>query len=433
MKRLSYPQSIIRSLLLIVGLLYYGAPVSASECDFEVNNICYDSIQGKANEVAVTYRWYEGGRYGDGYSAHYTGSVTIPAMVTYNGKSYKVTAVGSSAFEECSITSVSLPSTITSIGSNAFCDCSNLYSITLPQAVKTIGAGAFDGCINLNSITIPSGVTEIGASAFANCRNLYSISFPAMLKTIGANAFTGTGWYNSQADGLVYVGSILYKYKGTMPEGTSIRLNWGTTSISGSAFSDCTGLVAIDVPESVTSIGSYAFKNCSSLIDTYIPEGVTSIGDFVFSGCSSLPAIGLPNTVTSIGIYAFQGCSSLTAIELPDAVTSIGGYAFQGCSSLTSITIPKNVKTIGATPFSGSGLTDLTILCPNVSSALCNYLSSLQRVTFGENVESIGVSAFLGCYNLSTIIFNDKLSSIASSALDNTAWYENQPHINTKE
>ena len=245
MKKSFLQQDLIRSLLLIVGLLYYGAPALASECDFEVNNMCYNFIEGKPNEVAVTYRWYEGGRYGDGFSAHYTGAVTVPATVSYNGTTYKVTAVGGSAFRECSITSVSLPSTITSIGSSAFCDCSSLTSITLPQGVTSIGAGAFNGCIYLNSINMPSGITDIGASAFYDCRNLYSISFPSKLNTIGAEAFTNTGWYNSQADGLLYIGTILYKYKGTMPEGSSIKLKWGTTRIAGSAFSGCTGLVKL--------------------------------------------------------------------------------------------------------------------------------------------------------------------------------------------
>ena len=110
------------SLLLLSGFVM---PTKASsECDFEVNNICYNFLDKAANEVEITYRWYEGGRYGDGYSSHYSDIVVIPETVTYGSTTYKVTAIGRNAFRECyNLKSVNIPNTITSIGDYAFSDC----------------------------------------------------------------------------------------------------------------------------------------------------------------------------------------------------------------------------------------------------------------------------------------------------------------------
>ncbi|MBQ8487675.1 MAG: leucine-rich repeat domain-containing protein [Prevotella sp.] len=138
-----------RLLLFIAALLGSNITASAdSHCDFTVNNIHYNFISGAENEIEVTYWDYESGRYG-GYTNDYTGSVTVPATVSYNSKTYKVTAVGRSAFVECSgLTSVSLPSTITSIGSYAFGDCSKLTTVNVPQSVTNIGNSAFSGCVS---------------------------------------------------------------------------------------------------------------------------------------------------------------------------------------------------------------------------------------------------------------------------------------------
>ena len=102
----------------------------------------------------------------------------------------------------------------------------------------------------------------------------------------------------------------------------------------------------------VTSIGTCAFSNCSSLTSINIPEGVTSIGSYAFDGCSSLTSINIPEGVTSIGSSAFYYCSSLTSINIPENVTSIGESAFMYCIGLTSITIPNSVTSIGSSAFS---------------------------------------------------------------------------------
>ena len=157
--------------------------------------------------------------------------------------------------------------TITSIGKNAFRDCTSLASVTIPNGVTSIGGQAFDGCSSLASITIPDSVTSIGSYAFYNCSSLASVTIPN-----------------------------------------------GVTSIGGSVFSGCKSLASVTIPDSVTSIGNYAFESCSSLVSVTIPDSVTSIGNYAFYICYSLTSVTIGNGVTSIGEDAFWGCSSLAEV-----------------------------------------------------------------------------------------------------------------------
>ena len=119
------------------------------------------------------------------------------------------------------------------------------------------------------------------------------------------------------------------------------------TSIGYEAFSNCTSLTSITIPNSVKSIGESAFKGCTGLTSVTIGNSVTSIGYRVFYNCTGLTSVTIGNSVTSIDYEAFYGCTGLTSITIPDSVTSIGDYAFYNCTGLTSITIPDSVTSIG--------------------------------------------------------------------------------------
>ena len=276
----------------------------------------------------------------------------------------------------------------------------------ITYTVTSIGNSSFSDCSGLTSVTIPNSVTSIGNSAFSGCSALTSISIPNCITYIGANAFSGTAWYNNQPNGLVYIRKVLYKYKGTMPEGTSINIEEGTVCVSGAAFRDCTGLTSITIPNSVTSIGDYAFSGCSGLTSVTIPHSVTSIGEYTFYGCSGLTSVTIPNSVTSIGNSTFYGCSGLTSVTIGNSVTSIGSSAFYNCSGLTSVTIGNSVTSIGGSAFYNcSGLTSVTI--PNSVTSIgqdaFSSCSGLTSVSIGNSVTSIGYKAFSGCSSLTSV------------------------------
>ena len=222
--------------------------------------------------------------------------------------------IGNYAFSGCSsLTSLILPSNVTSIGYSAFYGCIRLTSLTLPSSVTSIGSSAFEGCRSLTSLILPSSVTEIGSSAFSGCSGLTSLTLPSSVTSIGWATFSG-------CSGL-----------------TSLTLPSSVTSIDGRAFYGCSSLFGLTLPSSVTSIGSSAFEACYGLFSLTLPSSVTEIGESAFRGCSSLFSLTLPSSVTEIGESAFRGCSGLTSLTLPSSVTSIGKSAFEGCSGLTSI------------------------------------------------------------------------------------------------
>jgi len=355
---------------------------------------------------------------------------------------------------------------VTSIEDEAFYGCSDLTSITLPKGVTSIGRKAFWGCSDLTSIIIPEDVTSIGTYAFEDCSNLASITIPNSVTSVGNSAFEYTAWYDNQPDGLVYVGRVVYRYKGTMPEETNIVIEDGIISIADYAFNGCTGLTSINIPNSVTSLSG--FSGCTGLTTINIPESVTRIGGSAFSGCSGLISIVIPEGVTSIGGNAFYGCSNLASITIPNSVTSVGTLAFKGtawynnlpdglvyigkvvygykgtmpngteitinegtiniifgaflnCSGLTSIAIPNSVTWIGGSAFSGCrGLTSISI--PNsvtsIESGTFEDCRNLTSIIIPNSVTSIASEAFSGCSNLTSITIPNSVTSIGSDAFN---------------
>jgi len=232
---------------------------------------------------------------------------------------------------------IKIPDSVTSIGDNAFYECTSLASLSIPSSVTSIGNFAFYGCSSLTSIAIPSSVTSIGDFAFYECTSLASLSIPSSVTSIGDCAFWGCCAL------------------------ASLAIPSSVTSFGEEAFMDCVSLTTLAIPSSVTSIGGWAFYGCSALASLAIPSSVTSIGDWAFAGCSALASLAIPSSVTSIGEEAFYGCSSLTSIAIPSSVTSIGDCAFYGCSSLTTLfakpiygtdttTTAENISYEGATP-----------------------------------------------------------------------------------
>lgn len=300
---------------------------------------------------------------------------------------------------EATITSVTFANdnSVTSIGSYAFYQCTNLSSITIPNSVTIIGDYAFSNCTSLSAATIGNSVTSIGNNAFTSA-SFISITIPNSVTIIGDYAF------NSCANL------------------TTINIPNGVTSIGIHTFEDCASLSSITIPNSVTSIGSYAFAY-AGLTSITIPNSVTSLGDSSFRNCTSLATATIGNSVTSIGSYAFSS-TDLTSITIPNSVTSIGNSAFYGCFSLTgTLTIPNSVTSIGDSAFNSTSLTTATIGTgvTSIASAAFRQCSNLTSVTFTatSGVTSIGSDAFYQCTSLATITIPNNVTDIGSGAFYN--------------
>ena len=316
-----------------------------------------------------------------------------------------VAAIGSNAFIGCTgltdiiidTDKITINQTQTSNWGTIFPD--GRYSITFKKNIG-IGNYAFYNCISLTGISIPAGVTSIGQEAFRGCRNLTTVTFApdSQLRNIGYLAFYYCESLTSITipAGVTFIPNGLhqsqqYPVYGVFAYCTSLETvtfaNGSQLEDIGSyAFYSCTGLTSITIPAGVTSIGSDAFYGCTSLTgitvdannlnyasqdgilynkaktafihipkaisgNVTIPEGVTYIGDFYY--CTSLTSITFAagSQLQTIGDYAFDYCTSLTGITIPAGVTIIGQYAFRDCTSLTSITIPASVTSIGTQAF----------------------------------------------------------------------------------
>lgn len=288
-KRLSKNPS--RLLLLLLSILL--AP-SLHAYDFVTAGIAYNILSSTDQTVEVTRR--------DG--SKYTGSVSIPSSVVYNGVSYSVTTIGNSAFNDCrSLTSVSIPNSVTAIGVQAFYNCRSLISVYIPSSVTTFESDAFSYCSSLTSVTIPNSVTTIGDRAFFMCYSLASVTIPNSVITIGSSAFTY-----------------------------------------------CSSLTSVIIPNSVMTIGDGAFSRCAALSNIHVDgnnQHYSSVDGLLFNKDKTTllchPAnrtqqiYTIPNTVITIGSYAFSICNSLASVIIPNSVMSIGNGAFYGCDSLTSV------------------------------------------------------------------------------------------------
>ena len=313
------------------------------------------------------------------------------------------------------LTKIVLPETIKTIGNQAFSGCGSLVDFVIPANVESIGTEAFKDCAALTSVAVPENVTSIGLGAFGGCSKLESITMPF----VGQN-LDGTGETHF---GYIFGAQSYSDNKNTVPESLKKVEITKAESIGNYAFSGCSGITSIVIPDSVTRIGSSAFSNCVSLTSITIPASVTRIGEEVFYNCRSLTSITIPEGVTNVGKRAFINCISLTSITIPDSVVSIEIDVFEFCSSIESIYFQGDITDWLNIDFEGSNSNPLfngaklylnnelvtELIIPDGVTEIkphafegCNSLTS---VTIPSSVTSIGDSAFRECFSLTEIIY----------------------------
>ena len=411
----------LKTVMLVVA---WCCAMGAWAYDFEADGIYYGITSATDKTVAVMS--------GD---TKYSGDVTVPATVTYNGTTYQITAIGNSAFSGCRrLTSVVLPDGVVLIGENAFGNNSTFSSVTLPQSLTTISDRAFYGCSRISEILLPDRLMSIGTSAFMSCSKLSVVEIPASVSQIGEGAFSnctnlqeikveeGNTHYTS-IDGVLFDkgGTTLVLYpKGK--EGSAYTIPEGVTTINGMAFYGCVNLSSVDMPHGLTSIGNSAFASCTGLVSVTLPDGTVSIGEKAFSGCSNITTVTLPRSLASIGSSAFNSCSGLTSVvidastagggSVPAEFAAIGDSAFYLCKNLASIDIPAEITSIGKSAFAYCSSLDSISIPGSVTEMgerVFQKCESLAVVTIPQNVSKIGASAFSECGSL------QKIHSLAST------------------
>ena len=344
---------------------------------------------------------------------------------------------------------------VTRIGENAFRDRTELTSVTIPDSVKYIFDHAFSNCTSLETVTIPNSVTDIYSRAFYNCTSLKEVTIPASVTDIGDEAFGyyryEDTWESKKVDGF----KINY-----------VKNTYGHYYATENGFSDEACLLTNELNDGTLEISKYVGNSATSA--TYVIPGeingkkVTQIGDSAFTVCTSLTSVTIPDGVTSIDEAAFWGCTSLTSVTIPDSVTSIKSKAFFNCTSLKSVTIPASVTNINIGDYAlgyyeiyntdscewemykvdgfkinyvkntyghmyafKNGFTDEACLLTNElddgTLEITKYAGNSATYVIpgeidGKKVTEIGDSAFKGCTELTSITIPDGVIGIGNNA-----------------
>jgi hypothetical protein len=388
-----------------------------------------------------------------------------------------------------------IPNTVTEFHRHSFANCGGLSTITLPSSLLVAGDYSLEYCYNLTSITLPTVPCVFGQYSLAYTSKLVTINVSENVPyAFHQNALMSSKWLTNQPNGNVYLGKNYIQYKGTMPANTDLTLESGTLSIAGYAFSSKTRLKSITIPNTVQYIGPGAFSGCTGLTSIDIPESLnkdfysvptsqgyrTSSGSssgesiltqatsspFYSSACTGITTVNwnaidgyggnspsasscflgggtyLPNVTTinfgpnveAIPKYLCNGLKKIISITIPNSVKYIDYYAFGNCTGLTSITIPATIEGLSNSGFIITGCTGITTLNYNAVSAHSfsgsNYTSStntylslwgttsnLTTVNIGNQVQIIP-GGFLGSgqTNITSINIPSSVTTISYGA-----------------
>lgn len=339
--------------------------------------------------------------------------------------------------------------------------------VTIPESVYGMPVveisrnGGFNNCNQVTSVSLPNSMKRIGGSAFYGCSALSSITGLNNVEYIGRSAFYNTPWFNSLDDGLIYIGKVLYAYKGSMPANTEIYVKEGTLSITAGALSS-SNLVSLSIPKSVRELeGSPAGYYCTGLKTIVVASGnnffdsrgncnaiIETATNKLITGCSNTV---IPNTVKAICGGAFENAPE--ELNIPNSVDSIAQSAICG-TALKKLTIGTGLRKImsqairyttinsisvaSGNPYFDSrdncnaiiekSTNTLVIGCP--STIIPNTVKTIGgsafytntdgfnsgRITIPESVEKIETYAFNSCSSLGSVVIGSNVNEIGENA-----------------
>ncbi|MDF7801239.1 leucine-rich repeat domain-containing protein [Pontiellaceae bacterium B1224] len=410
-----------------------------------------------------------------------------------------VHSIGERAFQRCdSLLSVTIPHSVTNMGYDTFYDCENLQSVvfgdgmtyvpyrgfwgcasltnvTFGASIASIEPFAFSWCTSLPEVSVPEGVHSI-TWAFSDCISLERASLPASFTNCPFESFVFMGcssltsivvaagnpiykdidgvWFNKEGDDLLmYPEGRAGAY--TIPAGTRY---------TSSSFGNCTGLTAVNIPDTMLYMGVSLFNGCTNLSSITVaadsqvfqslngvlyddtlaellkyPAGktaksfsvhghITTLRQSSFSGAAHLESIHLPETLVEIGSYTFRGCANLRSLTIPDSVPSIPSHAFTDCVALTNIALPDGITIIENSTFENcASLTSIQLSTnlTSISKSAFQGCSALTKVTIPDSVVELGDHAFSDCDSLERVYFGTTVDEIGSYTFDDCDALEN--------
>ena len=304
-------------------------------------------------------------------------------------------------------------------------------------------------------VVIGNGVTSVGEEAFSDCTDLQTISIPDSVVSVGDTPFRNCSKLNYNIyDNAKYLGNKTNPYvlliESVSNDIASCEIHPKTRIIYKSVFASCNNLTDIVIPDSVVSVGERAFYECSNLQSVTIGNSVASIEDYTFYSCSNLKNITIGNSVKTIGYLAFGYCTSLTDIVLPDGVTTIESRAFSDCKNLALISVPDSIVSLSDSAFRycnklnyniydngkycGNETNPYVVMMGTVSGNIAScqihpqtkfiygsfsYCTQLTSITIPDGVIGIGSSTFSNCSGLTSITIPDSVTSIGSDMFYN--------------
>lgn len=268
-----------------------------------------------------------------GAASYEINAAEVPDALTTLIVGGAVEQISDYAFFDCnSITCISLPDTLKTIGKFAFWGCASLEYLNLSEtALETVGDRALTNCAALLRFDLPVTVTSVGEAVVEGCGALCAMTLPFVGGSVTENTYLG-----------YLFGALSYTFTaGYVPASLQeITLLEGCTAIPNNAFFEVSCLSRVIIPDTVTSVGLRAFYGCERLTSITLPDRVTAIGDDAFHGCIRLQSVDLGDGLTDLGVQAFMDCLTLKTVDLPASLSSIPNSCFAGCVSLETVTAP---------------------------------------------------------------------------------------------